>query len=46
MCGFVGFANFKKEISKDTQVAIQHISGLLSVLSAKYKTWLNEEPED
>ena len=36
----------KKEISKDTQVAIQHISGLLSVLSAKYKTWLNEEPED
>lgn len=36
----------KREITKETLVAIQQISQLLAVLSQKYKTWLCEDPED
>ena len=35
----------KKEISKDTEVAIKQISSFLAVLSQKYKHWLEEEPQ-
>jgi hypothetical protein len=37
----------KKEISQETNVAIQHISKLLAVLSERYKTWgLEDENEE
>lgn len=35
----------KKEISKDTEVAVKQISSFLAVLSQKYKHWLEEEPQ-
>ena len=35
----------KKEISKDTEVAVKQISSFLAVLSQKYKRWLEEEPQ-
>lgn len=35
----------KKEISKDTEVAVKQISSFLAVLSQKYKYWLEEEPQ-
>ena len=36
----------RKEVNPDTTTAVQQIGQLLGVLSEKYKTWLNEEPED
>lgn len=36
----------KKEITDDTAIAVKQISQLMAVLAQKYKTWLNEEPED
>lgn len=35
----------KKEISKDTEIAVKQISSFLAVLSQKYKHWLEEEPQ-
>lgn len=35
----------KKEISKDTEVAVKQISSFMAVLSQKYKHWLEEEPQ-
>ena len=35
----------KKEVSEDTKVAVRHISGLLAVLSEKYKTWATDSDE-
>lgn len=36
----------KKEVTAETMTAVKQISQLLAVLAQKYKTWLEEEPEE
>lgn len=36
----------KREVTAETMTAVKQISQLLAVLAQKYKTWLEEEPEE